>query len=259
MVFLILRDQTASIEIDREVTIQKRHNATISGDLHHLNVNETYKGSDNPITMTSLFQGDFICTFSGISRYPFDTQECSVELYIPGTANNLTRLVPTSISNEGPSSVGQYDVMGWHIHTDKLRGGKNGLRVSVGLRRNLASIFLVTYLPTILMNLINQATNYLGQDSYELLITVNITCMMVLASVYISVSSSLPLTAAIKNIEIWLLFNLAFPALVILINIIYQVKFSLLILQFAKFFILDCNKKEFPGDGKQKASNPSAT
>ena len=64
---------------------------------------------------------------------------------------------------------------------------------------------------------------------------VNITCMMVLASVYISVSSSLPLTAAIKNIEIWLLFNLAFPVLVILINIIYQVKCSLLILQFAKF------------------------
>ena len=72
------------------------------------------------------------------------------------------------------------------------------------------------------MNLINQATNY-SKDSYELVITVNITCMMVLASVYISVSNSLPATAAIKNIEVWLLFNLAYPVMVIVVNIFLQV------------------------------------
>lgn len=75
------------------------------------------------------------------------------------------------------------------------------------------------------MNLINQATSYC-KESYELVITVNITCMMVLASIYISVSSELPATAQIKNIEIWHLFNLAYPVLVILINITLQVRFS---------------------------------
>ena len=56
--------------------------------------------------------------------------------------------------------------------------------------------------------------------------TVNITCMMVLASVYLYVSGSLPTTSAIKPVEIWLIFNLAFPFLIILSNVILQVSFT---------------------------------
>ena len=83
---------------------------------------------------------------------------------------------------------------------------------------------MVTYLPTILMNMINQATNYItGEDKYSLIYSINITCMMVLASVYLSVSASLPTTSDIKPVEIWLLFNLAYPFLVILVNVLLQV------------------------------------
>ena len=90
---------------------------------------------------------------------------------------------------------------------------------------------MVTYLPTILMNLINQATSYLhGPGKYSLVITVNITCMMVLTSVYLSVSTSLPKTSNIKPVEVWLLFNLAYPFLVILVNIVLQVKLNISLL-----------------------------
>ena len=90
------------------------------------------------------------------------------------------------------------------------------------------------------MNIINQVTNYIDHESkvksslslmlskltcfqYDLIITVNITCMMVLASIYLSVSTSLPSTANIKPVEVWLLFNLAYPILVILANIVMKV------------------------------------
>ena len=53
--------------------------------------------------------------------------------------------------------------------------------------------------------------------------TINITSMMVLASIYLSVSTSLPSTPTIKPVEIWLLFNLFYPFLVIIINILLQV------------------------------------
>ena len=76
------------------------------------------------------------------------------------------------------------------------------------------------------MNMINQATNYITtEDKYSLIITVNITCMMVLASVYLSVSASLPTTSDIKPVELWLLVNLAFPGLVILLQVVLQVKY----------------------------------
>ena len=77
------------------------------------------------------------------------------------------------------------------------------------------------------MNLINQATNYLimssKDDKYGLVISVNITCMMVLASIYISVSASLPPTSDVKPVETWLIFNLAYPFVTILVNVVLQV------------------------------------
>merc|ERR1711951_29324 len=50
----------------------------------------------------------------------------------------------------------------------------------------------------------------------------NITSMMVLASIYLSTSTSLPRTNSIKPVEIWLLANLVFPFIVIITNILLQ-------------------------------------
>ena len=78
------------------------------------------------------------------------------------------------------------------------------------------------------MNGINQATNYIkAKNKYDMIYTINITCMMVLASVYISVSVNLPSTSTIKPIELWLIVNLAYPFLVIMSNIILQVNYNL--------------------------------
>ena len=121
--------------------------------------------------------------------------------------------------------MGQYFVEGWSKNITNMQGSNSMqvLRISVRFRQKFLSIFMVTYLPTILMNIINQATNYLSGDSkYDLVITVNITSMMVLASIYLSVSTSLPSTPNIKPVETWLLTNLAYPFLVILVNIVLQ-------------------------------------
>ena len=100
----------------------------------------------------------------------------------------------------------------------------NKVNVALVLKRRFFSIFMVTYLPTILMNMINQATNYIsGEDKYSMIYTINITCMMVLASVYLSVSASLPTTLEIKPVEVWLLVNIAYPGLVILVTVAMQV------------------------------------
>ena len=52
---------------------------------------------------------------------------------------------------------------------------------------------------------------------------VNITVMMVLTSVYLSVSASLPSTPAIKPVELWLLASLSYPFFIIMAAIADQV------------------------------------
>ena len=239
--FSILLDQTKSIEVDRRILVKKQGAVSMTGGMDVLHPNETYSGNENTLTLEVMYQANFFCDFAGIAMYPFDVQECTISLQISGASNNLTRLIAMPIQDQGPSSVGQYDVTGWTVVSARSSGGQNELRITAYLGRNVASVFFITYLPTILMNLINQATNY-SKDSYELVITVNITCMMVLASVYISVSNSLPATAAIKNIEVWLLFNLAYPVMVIVVNIFLQVN-NLQTIRVVITYLLECNRK----------------
>ena len=44
---------------------------------------------------------------------------------------------------------------------------KTVVQVSLILKRNLIGIVMVTYVPTVLMNIINQATNHISSESKE--------------------------------------------------------------------------------------------
>ena len=147
-------------------------------------------------------------------------------MQLPGglRANKLTEINST-LKYTKQKLVNEYEIKGWakkHVYMDS----KNMIEISVSLSKRPLTILMVTYLPTLLVNILDQATNYITGDSkYDVIITVNITCMIVLASIYISVSASLPSTAVIKPIETWLLFNLSYPFLVIITNVIMQVGF----------------------------------
>ena len=98
-------------------------------------------------------------------------------------------------------------------------GNNSGIKIEITTGRSLGSIFLVTYLPTILINIINQATNYFDSDCFfEAIVTGNLTGMMVLSTLYISVSNSLPNTAYVKYVEIWLLGSLMYPFIIVIIH-----------------------------------------
>ena len=166
------------------------------------------------------------CAFDNIQNYPFGSQTCEFIMYFRGASNEFTRLVPGNLTyNPRNVEIGGYIIQGWRMesfYSDILN--RDLILVSMDMFRNFQRIFLVNYLPTIFMNLINQATNYIqAENKYDMIYTINVTCMMVLASVYISVSVNLPSTSKLKPIELWLIFNLAFPFLVILSNILLQV------------------------------------
>ena len=133
-----------------------------------------------------------------------------IVLYIHNILKYIFLSVASKFVNKGPSEFDQYIMESWDMTSDTdPHTGVRVINVTMTLSRKIVNVFLVTYLPTILMNMINQATNYISaEDKYSLVYTINITCMMVLASVYLSVSDSLPPTSDIKPVEIWLIYNL---------------------------------------------------
>ena len=75
----------------------------------------TYSGADNILTLETINQASFICSFNNIKFYPFETQKCSFKIFLPGINNHITRLIPGNLTNVGPKSVGEYQVKQWTV------------------------------------------------------------------------------------------------------------------------------------------------
>ena len=201
----------------------------MSEDLSSLNVREVYDGTYNPLNKFSEHIIRFFCDFDGVVQYPFGSETCSFEFYLEGRANGKTEINHTLKYPEKYSvgkSIGQYEIEGWSIETRQTES-KKVVTITISLTKRKFNIIMMNYIPALLMNIINQATNYITGDSkYDLIITVNITSMVVLATIYLSVFTSLPSTADIKPVEYWLLVSLAYPFLVIITNVVLQVGHS---------------------------------
>ena len=178
---------------------------------HNTIVNEKYQ------TMT------FTCTYS-LDNYPFDRQDCKIGLAIAGLARLSMWLLPGRVQMVQQQQLQQYEVTQVELAPWQMAGrGLQGAELTVRLERRVSGLLLTTYLPTIMMNIINQATMYIDSDRFfETILTTNITCMTVLASLYILFSSVVPQTSYTKSVDIWFLFNLTYPFCLILLHIIIE-------------------------------------
>ena len=92
--------------------------------------------------------------------------------------------------------------------------------MEIVFKRMLTNELLTTYLPSLLLLCITYATTYFKSFYFEAALTVNLTVMLVLTSMFISVVAGLPVTSYIKMIEMWLLFNLTIPFIDVLLTCI---------------------------------------
>ena len=72
---------------------------------------------------------------------------------------------------------------------------------------------LTTYLPSVLLVLITYGTTHLPSYYFEAAVTVNLTNMLVLTTLFISVMQKLPPTSYIKLVDVWLIVCQLFPFL----------------------------------------------
>merc|ERR1719468_1028089 len=93
-----------------------------------------------------------------------------------------------------------------------------GIEVKLTLKRRLLNEIMTTYLPTTLVLVIVYATNFFKDFFFETVISVNLTALLVLTTLFVNVSSYLPKTAYLKMIDIWLLFAQFIPFFEVLLH-----------------------------------------
>jgi len=206
-----LKDSKAAVGVRR-----KRGYAPEVNPLQDLHNVQLFDGGQNPLIMSRVYTEEFICTFN-MRDYPFDTQTCQM-IFVPkmSQTGELLRLEPMQFVNMGPTDLTQYFVKSLSVHNasdgdDQYAGEMAVFRVTLG--RRLLNNILTNHLPTFGICLLSFSTNFFRAEYFEAVVTVNLTSLLAITTLFISVSGGLPKTAYIKMIDVWLIANLLIPFL----------------------------------------------
>merc|ERR1712004_307894 len=92
--------------------------------------------------------------------------------------------------------------------------------MKITLRRKIMSEMMTTYFPSLLLMLITFATTFFKPYFFEAGLSVNLTTMLVMTTIFISKMEGLPPTSATKMIDYWLILCQLVPfAQVVLLTI----------------------------------------
>ena len=121
-----------------------------------------------------------------------------------GPLHNATViLTPGELSMKQQVNMAIFQITNWKL--DFKSGRRNGLQVSIMMRRKVTSELMTTFFPTILLTTITFATTFFKPFFFEAALSVNLTTMLVMTTIFISKMESLPPTSDIKMIDIWLI------------------------------------------------------
>ena len=79
------------------------------------------------------------------------------------------------------------------------------MQVVVVMKRKIMSEMMTTYFPSLLLLMITFATTFFKPFFFEAALSVNLTTMLVMTTIFISKMESLPPTSATKMIDYWLI------------------------------------------------------
>jgi len=201
---------------DTELTITREGEFSVSGE-EVIEEIDIFEGNENRLTFEQVYTKTFKCTYQ-LQMYPFDSQVCSVILKVRSLEASVVTLLPKTIVMESDTVLTQYVIMNWTLDYINAEDYDEGVQLVIVFRRRILNAILTVYLPTILVLTIVYATNFFKEFFFEAIVSVNLTSLLVLTTLFISVSGSLPQTAYIKMVDVWLIFAQAVPWVEVLLH-----------------------------------------
>ena len=98
-------------------------------------------------------------------------------------------------------------IQNWTLKTTE----SGGVRMMIVLKRKIMNEMMTTYLPSVLLILITYATTFFKPYFFEAAVSVNLTTMLVMTTIFMTVMQMLPATAYVKMIDIFLIFGQLYP------------------------------------------------
>ena len=113
-------------------------------------------------------------------------------------------LIPGQLRMHESQDMPIFHMNYWALEKHSFHSRKHGLRLVIVMKRKMIGEIMTTYLPSTLLVAITFATTFFKPFFFEAALSVNLTTMLVMTTIFISKMESLPSTSDIKMIDIWL-------------------------------------------------------
>ena len=114
------------------------------------------------------------------------------------------RLIPGQLFMNQEVDMPIFQITDWNLDQKSFRDVKQGIIMRVVLKRKITSEMMTTFFPSLLLTAITFATTFFKPFFFEAALSVNLTTMLVMTTIFISKMEGLPPTSDIKMIDIWL-------------------------------------------------------
>ena len=129
-------------------------------------------------------------------------------------------LLPKDLRMEETLDMTLFVIRNWTLEYRNTSSLQKGVKMTIVLKRKIMNEMMTTYLPSVLLILITYATTFFKPYFFEAALSVNLTTMLVMTTIFMTVMQMLPATAYIKMIDVFLIFGQLYPfAEVILLTI----------------------------------------
>ena len=113
-------------------------------------------------------------------------------------------LIPDNLKMNQKVDMAIFHLTHWNLVRKTSKGEKEGIAVVFTMQRKILSEVMTTYFPSLLLTAITFATTFFKPFFFEAALSVNLTTMLVMTTIFISKMEGLPPTSDIKMIDIWL-------------------------------------------------------
>ena len=112
-------------------------------------------------------------------------------------------LLPLNVTMKQSPDMTLFSVTNYVLVYNSRSG--EGIHMMITLKRKIMSEMMTTYFPSLLLMMITYATTFFKPFFFEAALSVNLTTMLVMTTIFISKMEGLPPTSATKMIDYWLI------------------------------------------------------
>ena len=119
---------------------------------------------------------------------------------------DTVELHPDQVAMEQLADMTRFLIHHYDLVYSRDSDKRKGIMMTIHMKRKIMSEMMTTFFPSLLLMLITFSTTFFKPFFFEAALSVNLTTMLVMTTIFIGEMQKLPITAYIKFVDIWLVF-----------------------------------------------------